>query len=325
MHMRHIKQVLRLLWLPVLAAGVLACSTVPPEPTMTPAPTVTPAPTETPTPTATPPPVPTPTMTPTPTPIPPARLDVDWPSQVSPMIAMPVAVRWQPPPGISDAPTFVASVVDPEGALYTTFALTEQEGDRYAAAEPLYLPLDPTPGYWWVKVDVESSLQYAGFPVHFFQVEPVTFSDLSDAIPTGTSLRLPEGFEEVLAQGDQVAGGRVWTMGSGEIGLWWAPGPTQDLLWNNALVMLEAAYDADERVAPPAPPAEVLPVTWQGRTAFEFAETWPDGTRGPGRAWVIQGSGFRLFALWVRAVEGSEVPALHVNVAYTFGFEDPSN
>jgi hypothetical protein len=241
------------------------------------------------------------------------------------MMPLPVAVRWAPPPGITGDVRFSATVINPEGKIHAAFALTEHEGDRYYSSELLHLPLEPMQGLWWVTVRVESALEYVGIPVFSFQADPVVFRDLTPVLPAGVALRLPEGFEEVVVQGDLLAGGRVWTHGQGEVGLWWAPGPTQELLWNNALVMLEATYPADERYAPPAPPTEVLPLQWQGRTAFEFAEMWPDAEGGPGTAWVIQGADFRLYVLRARAVGVSEIPALLVDVAHTFGFSGSSN
>ena len=320
--MLRIRMWLRLLFLPVLAAGLLACSGVP---AATLAPTTTPGPTQTPSPTETPTVVPTPTLVPTATPVPPARLGIDWPTRVSPMTPLPVAVRWVPPPGITGHAQFSASVVNPEAEVYATFELTEQDGERYFSSEMLHLPLEPMPGYWWLTVRVDSSLEHIGIPVFSFQAEPVAFRDLTTLLPRGAVLRVPEAFEEVLVQGDLVAGGRVWAYGQGEVGLWWAPGPTQELLWNNALVMLEATYAADDRYPLPAPPVEVVPLMWQGQTAFEFAEMWPEAEGGPGMAWVIQGADYRLYALRVRAVGASEIPALLVDVAHTFGFAAASD
>jgi hypothetical protein len=316
---------LSLVFVSVLAAGLLGCTTSPGMPEATGAPTATLGPTATPAPSATPAPTSTPTVVPTATPVPPARLAIDWPSRVSPMTPLPVAVRWMPPPGITASAEFSATVVNPAGRIYATFALTESEGDRYFSPENLYLPLEPMPGYWWLTVHVNSPLERVGIPVFSFQAEPVVYQDLTSVLPGGASLRIPEGFEAVLEQGDAVAGGRVWSHGQGEVGLWWAPGPTEPLLWNNALVMLEATYTADDRYPPPAPPAEVLPREWQGQTAFEFAETWSGAGEGPGVAWVIQGADYRLYVLRVRAVGAVEVPALHLDVAHTFGFIGSEN
>jgi hypothetical protein len=325
MRMLQIRTWLRLLFLPFLVVGLLACNAAVGVPAATPAPTTTLGPTQTSAPTQTPTPVPTPTLIPTATPIPPVRLGIDWPSRVSPMTPLPVAVRWVVPPGLAGSARFSATVVDPEAKVYATFELTEQEGDRYFSPEMLHLPLEPMPGYWWLTVRVDSSLEHIGIPVFSFQAEPVTFRDLTGLLPRGVGLRVPEDFEEVLVQGDLVAGGRVWGYGQGEVGLWWAPGPTQNLLWNNALVMLEATYASDDRYALPSPPVEVVPLMWQGRTAFEFAEMWPDAEGGPGIAWVIQGADYRLYALRARAVGAAEIPAMLLDVAHTFGFPAASD
>ncbi|MGC9467647.1 MAG: hypothetical protein ACP5HS_03585 [Anaerolineae bacterium] len=283
-------------------------------------PTVTPAPTRTATPTPTPAPTWTPTPTPTATPIPPAHLEVLWPAMVSPLTPMPIEAALVPPPGLDVRAELSATIMDPEAGVYATYDLAKQEGHRYRAQKMLQLPLEPMPGYWWLIVHVESELPTVGDPARFFEVEPVAFRALTSTLPAAVSLKIPTAFQEVVAQGDTAAGGRVWRHGEGEVSLWWAPGPTEALLVSNALVALEASYAADARYeAFPAPP-EAVPVVWDGRPGFEFAESWSDPDPGPGRAWVLQGADHWLYILRIRALGRDDIPPLHEEVAQTFTF-----
>ena len=96
------------------------------------------------------------------------------------------------------------------------------------------------------------------------------------------------------------------------------PGPTEALLLNNAVVMLEATHDPD---APPA--AEFVEETaWQGQTAFLFREQWPGREGGPAAVWVIQGPDYWLYVLRIRAVGVDPIPALMETIAATFAFDE---
>ncbi len=203
--------------------------------------------------TATPAPTWTPIPTPTPTPIPPARLTIDWPASVSPLNPAPLAVSLMPPAGTSVNATITATVMDPEAQIYRTFALTDRQGVRYSAPEGLMLPFQPLPGYLWLIVHVDADLPIVGEPALSFVPEPVPVRDLAEILPAAVTLQVPQAFAEAVAQGDVVAGGRVWIYGRGEVGLWWAPGPAEVLTVSNALVLLEATHAADGRFdAPPA-------------------------------------------------------------------------
>ena len=134
-------------------------------------------------------------------------------------------------------------------------------------------------------------------------------------------MRVPVEFSEVLAVGDQAAGGRIWRYGDGEVGLWWTPGAAEDLLLDSALVALEATYAADERFSEVPQPSEVIEDRWQDFPVFEFPELWPGADGGPAVAWVIQGPDDWLYVLRVRSVGGTDVPQLHRRVASTFAIE----
>jgi len=311
MHNRFVVPVI-LVILVLTACGAPAVPAVPTALPTTPAPTVTPAPTWTPTP------------SPTPTPVPPARLTIDWPASVSPLSPVPLAVSLMPPAGMSANATITATVMDPDARVYGTFALTERRGVRYSAPEGLLLPFRPLPGYWWLIVHVESDLPIVGDPAVFFEPAPVLLRDLSGMLPPAITLQVPQAFAEAVSQGDVGAGGRVWTYGRGEVGLWWAPGPAEALTVSNALVLLEATHAADGRFEAPPAPSEAVPATIQSAPAFEFPEVWPGSAGGPGRSWVIQGADHTLYVLRVRALGSDAIPALHAEVAETFGFVEPA-
>jgi hypothetical protein len=299
----------------VVAIALAACASavVPDVPTALPS---------TPTPTPTLVPTWTPTPVPTATPIPPALLTIDWPETVSPLNSVPIEVSLVAPPGLAANATILATVMDPVAQVYATFALTERRGDRYGALEELSLPFTPLPGYWWLIVHVESQLPIVGDPALFFEIDPVPLRDLGAGLPAAVTLQVPQAFAEAVAQGDAQAGGRVWTYGRGEVGLWWAPGPMEALTMSNALVLLEATHAADGRFDAPPALSEALPTTWQDASAFEFPEVWPGPAGGPGRAWVIKGADHMLYVLRVRALGAGTIPALHAEVAETFGFTE---
>lgn len=209
-----------------------------------------------------------------------------------------------------------ATVYDPAAKVYSTFDFTRESDKRYVSTTPLRLSLNAPAGYWWLIVEVKTTVDVIGERVLPFKPAPIEFRVLTDTLPAGAMLRVPVAFTEVITQGDQYAGGRVWQYDQGEIALWWAPGPTEALLLNNAVVMLEATHD------PEAPPeVELVEETkWQGRTAFRFQEQWPGSVGGPAAAWVIQDENYWLYALRARAVSVETIPALIEETATTFTF-----
>ncbi|MBN1248865.1 MAG: hypothetical protein JXC32_14485 [Anaerolineae bacterium] len=274
------------------------------------------------TPTSGPSPTPLPTWTPTPTPtatpIPPAQVKALVPDVVSPLEPVAIEAVFVPPPGVSAGARLSATVMDPAAAVYAIFELSEREGDRYRSPEVLQLPLEPLGGYWWLIVHAETQLPVEGMPARFFEVAPVTYRSLTGTLPSGVNLRVPVDFLEVVAVGDQTAGGRAWQYGEGEVALWWAPGPAEALLLNSAVVALEATYTSDERFSAFPQPVEVVETAWQGHPAFQFPEQWPGPEGGPALAWVIQDPSAWLYILRVRAVGTDSVPELHRQIAETF-------
>lgn len=271
------------------------------------------------TPTATPMPVLTwtPTLTPTPTPIPSLAINVSWPEYVSALDPPFVIVDVLPPPGMTPAITVSAKVYDPTIKVHSTFELVPQAGQRYVSTKPLQLSLNAPAGRWWLMVQVDTALNVIGERMKVFEPAPVEFRALTDTLPAGVTLHVPLAFTEVMAQGNSYAGGRVWQHGKGEIALWWAPGPTEALLLNNAVVMLEATHNL-------AVPPEVVSsreTDWQGQPAFFFQEMWPGKEGGPSKVWVIQGANHWLYVLRIRAVGEETIPVLLQEVAATFAFQ----
>ena len=241
---------------------------------------------------------------------------ISWPERVSVLEPVHIAVDVAQPYGVRIPINVSATVLDPEAETYGTFDLRLHEDSRYVADVPLRLPFEPLPGYWWLVVHIETGLPVAGERALGFEPAPIDFRVLSETLPSGVMLSVPQAFDEVTALGDQWAGGRVWRYEDGEVALWWAPGPTEDLLLNNAIVMLETTHDVDD------PPA-VLNVEegeWQGRTAFFFREMWPGREGGASEAWVIQDEDFWLYVLRVRTVGGDAIPSLMHDVSGTFAF-----
>ena len=294
--------------------GLLLASCAPLPPTLTLIPTFTPTPPPPPTPLPTLTPIPTPT--PTPTPIPPIVSNIHWPERASALEPVFIEVELAPPPGVDVAPTVRASVTGPGGQPRQMFDLTPREGNRYAAEEPLSFPLEPPEGNWLLVIYTQSALDVVGERHLLFRPDPIYFRDLADALPAEVDVRVPQDFMEIIAEGDRWAGGRVWNLHSAEMSLWWAPGPAEPLLLNNAIVILEATHDPDQ---PPAI-SSIEETEWQGQTAFLFHEDWSEMGGGPSEAWVIQGPNRWLYVLRVRAMGDGDIPLLFHQVRDTFTF-----
>jgi hypothetical protein len=291
-----------------------ACTPATPSPTATA--TLTLAPSFTPTPTLTPSPTSIPSPTPTATPIPPLALTIHWPQRASALEPPLIEVALIPPPGVSVTATVSVTVLDPEGAPYWRSELTPQGGRLYVADEPLQLPLEPPEGDWRLTVQVRSTLEVEGEQEVIFQPTPIRFRELTDTLPSGVDMRVPWEFVEVAAPGNRAAGGRVWRYGDGEVALWWAPGPVEPLLLNNAVVMVETTHDPDI----PVRVLDAEEIGWQDQIAFLFREHWSGVEGGPSEALVVQGSDYRLYVLRVRAMGGETIPPLLRQVWETFAF-----
>ena len=258
-----------------------------------------------------------PTLTPSPTPTPlPAILKLHSPAEVSAVNPVHLEVLLVPPSSGSVTAKMIATVLTPSGEVYQRFNLRQQGELRYLSEQLLSMPLDPLPGKWRLVVGLSASRPVVGEQTLDFSPAPLAFYDLEPVLPDGVALRVPQAFEEVWAQGDKYAGGRVWRYGEGELALWWAPGPTEELLYDNALVLLESSHGAD---APDGPEILAYELSeWQGQPAFRFQERWPGADGGPAVAWVVQGADHWLYVLRARAWGAEELPILLEELQATF-------
>ena len=285
-------------WLLWLLVVLTACGSPTPQTTPTSVPTETPTVT----------PTSTPSPTPTATPLPPFAVTIRSLDAVSAVAPTHVAVDLVPPP-TEPAPDIVASVIDPTGATHGRFDLAHQGGGRYVAPAPLQLPLDPQPGDWRVVVGVATRRALLGDQTLTFTPAPIAYRPLTATLPSGVSLRVPEAFEEIAAQGNARAGYRRWTHAGAEIGLWWAPGPAEPHQRDTALMMLEAALG--EAVSGVESFEET---TWGERTAYAFTE------EASAEGWVLQDDAYVLYVLRLHPPEGADVPGVVREVVQTFRF-----
>jgi hypothetical protein len=120
-------------------------------------------------------------------------------------------------------------------------------------------------------------------------------------------------------QGDAWAGLYTWRYRDCEVTLAWAPGPTEPLFGDNALVMAEAIYPPEHEVIV----TENQEITWgdQERIAFFFQESWRrEDEEIPAETLVVQGPNYRLYALRVRAQKEREIHPLCRDVRDTLDF-----
>lgn len=293
-------------------------------PTLTPSAipdTPTPTATATPTPTATP----IPTSTPTPTPVPPIRLSIEFRKPVTALEPVSWRVLIEEPPGIEAHVSASARVIDARDQLYASFDMVPEGREGWwTPVGALQLPLepDPYPGVWHLIIDVEADLPIRGYRDRVFTPQRVPNHVLTDTLPSGVELRVPQVFSQIAAQGDQNAGLHTWAYRDCEVTLAWAPGPTEPLLNDTALVMLEATH-------PHGDPQHEIKIEkseerlWgeEERTAFLFIESWKGQSKStPAETLVVQGPSYRLYALRIRAQNQDEIHSLCRDVQATFGF-----
>jgi hypothetical protein len=142
-----------------------------------------------------------------------------------------------------------------------------------------------------------------------FEPAAIAYRALTSTLPSGVTLRVPEAFEEVSAQGNVQAGSRVWRYQEGELALWWAPGPAEPPQRDTALMILEATRGPD---APALTHFEAA--SWGERDAFAFEEA------SASRGWVLQDANYQLYVLRVRTPADEHVAEIVSEVARTFQF-----
>jgi hypothetical protein len=235
---------------------------------------------------------------------------------------VPIRVLIEEPPGIDAHVRLSARVIDARDQLYTTFDMApEGREGRWVAGEELQLPLEPEPypGVWHLIIDVEADLPVRGYRDRVFTPQRVPYRVLTDTLPAGVELHVPQAFTETAAQGDPNAGLHTWHYRDCEVTLAWAPGPTERFFRDNALVMAEAIYSLHYEIS-----VEASEETAWGEgewTAFLFYELWHGQAKStPAETLVVQGPNYRLYALRIRAQSQYEIHPLCRDVRATFGF-----
>jgi hypothetical protein len=247
---------------------------------------------------------------------------------VTALQTIPIRVWVEEPPGVDAQLSLSARVIDAQDQLYDTFIMSRegQEG-WWVADRELQLPLEPEPypGVWHLIFDVETDLVVRGYRDRVFTPQRVPLHVLTDTLPIGTDLHVPRAFPAVQVQGDATAGLRTWRYGDCEITFAWAPGPTEALLMDNALVMVEAIRPSGDAQ---------YEITLEGReelmwgeeewTAFLFLESWRSSdARTPAETLVVQGPNFRLYALRTRAQKQDQIHSLCRDVRASLSFTEP--
>jgi hypothetical protein len=188
----------------------------------------------------------------------------------------------------------------------------------------LQLPLEPEPypGVWHLIIDAKANLPIRGYRDRVFTPQIVPYHPITDTLPVGLAFRVPQAFTEIKAQGDQTAGLRTWRYQDCEITLAWAPGPTEALFSDNAIVLVEATHqEADPQVEIRIEDSEEIVWGKDESTAFMFRERWKGTSQStPAETLVLQGPDYRLYALRIRAQERDEIHSLCQDVRATFGF-----
>ena len=237
---------------------------------------------------------------------------------------LPIRVLVEEPLGIDTHLRMSARVLDVQDQLYATFDMVPegQEGWWVAVGE-LQLPLEPEPypGVWDLIIDVEADLSIRGYRRRVFTPKRVPYHVLTDTLPFGSELRVPQAFMEIVAQGNSVAGVHAWRYRDCEVNLAWAPGPTERLLLDNARVVAEATYDQHYEID--VDTSEEM--TWGEAewTAFLFRERWRGQSAStPAETLVVQGPDYRLYALRIRALTQDEIHSLCRDVRATLGFAE---
>ena len=271
---------------------------------------------------------PTPTLTPTPTatPIPPVQLTIEFPRPVDALEAVAFRVLIEEPPGVQANVRLAAHVIDAEDQLYDPFEMVPQGREGWwVPTKPLQLPLEPEPypGVWHLIIDAEADLRIKGYKDRVFTPQRVPYHVVTGTLPSGVELRVPQAFGLTRAEGDLNAGRRTWSYRDCEVSLAWAPGPTENLLPDNAQVMLEATFDPAFEIRVENSTEVVLgsedTEQWIG---FMFQESWlGENKRTPAKTLVVQGPDFRLYALRTRTLTEDQIHPLCEDVADTFGFK----
>jgi hypothetical protein len=251
-------------------------------------------------------------------------LSIEFPKPVTALEPVPIRVLVEEPPDVQADVDLSARVIDAQDQLYATIDMSPEGRDGWwVGKEELQLPLEPEPypGVWHLIIDVDANLPVQGYRDRVFTPQRVPYHALTDTLPSGVRLRVPQAFAETAAQGDLTAGLRTWSYRDCEVSLAWTPGPTEQLLVDNALVMAQALHEPGREISLEASEA----ISWGAGewTAFVFYELWRGtGQSSPAETLVVQGPGYWLYALRIRAQAQGEVHSLCRDVRATLDFQE---
>jgi hypothetical protein len=324
---------LAILWISMALAVLFlgSCKEIRPYlsyPTLVPTVTISPTPvkpTATATPTDTPTPTPTATPTPTSTPVPPVHLEIKLTKPVTALKPVTWRVLMEEPPGVDARLDASARVIDAQDQLYATFEMVpEGQGDWWVPVGTLQLPLEPEPypGVWHLIIDAEADVPIEGYRDRVFTPQRVPYHVLTDTLPIGVQLHVPQAFPQVQMEGDQTAGLTAWGYEDCQITVAWAPGPTERLAYDVALVLAEAIQPtSDQQIEVKIENSEELAWGEDEQTAFLFRESWKsEGKSTPSETLVAQGPNYRLIALRIRAQNQDTLHPLCRDVRETLAF-----
>jgi hypothetical protein len=216
-----------------------------------------------------------------------------------------------------------ARVIDAQDQLYDSFNMAPQGREGWWAADrELQLPLEPEPypGVWHLIIDAQADLPIRGYTDRVFTPQWVPYQVLTGTLPSAAVLRVPQAFSPIAIRGDTFAGLRTWRYRDCEVTLAWAPGPTEALLSDNALVLAEAVYDPQYEITIESSEETTWEEEW---TAFLFYERWKrQGKSTPTETLVVQGPNYRLYAIQIRAINEDAIHSLCRDVRATLGFKE---
>jgi hypothetical protein len=243
--------------------------------------------------------------------VPPIPLTIRWPGSVSALEDTRVTVDL--PRILERDPDVLLWVwlTDPLNRLAWYADLEHVGGGTFESVDVLHLPMAAPAGEWRLELLIVSDARVSGERAITFQLDPLPFWDLSGEVPAGVELSVPQAFALRRQEGDLVSGGRVWSGAGGEVALWWAPGPSEQLSQDTAQVLLEATLPPGTDV----PVELVTPLAEDEGAGFLFVERWEEG---PAETLVVQSDDYWLYLLRVRAVDGPSIPALLREIQGTF-------
>ncbi len=285
---------------------LVACAT----PTTTPA---IPSPTRSviPTPTA------LPSATPTLTPVPPLILQVHWPERVSALEPISMTLDLESSGDLDVTASITAAILDPEGNVYQQlrlYSIAPTDDIHYAPEESFQLPLTASAGPWQLILGIQTPYSITGPLQRTFHPTALTFQNLSGTIRTGALISVPQAFKMTAIEGGLRSGKVTWQYQDQQLELWWLPGASEPLTYNQAVMALETTHD------PAADPTllDFTEATWKELRAYQIHERWVAPQRSEAETWIIQGEDHWYYILRLRNLKGTALPTLLKMIGETF-------